>query len=299
MKASFFMAAVPKSPKRIRVGLVLAVAMAFLHQDATAATPINYGTASGFAILAKSGISDAGGSAITGNAATGNVGLSPAAGTLITGLTAGQVGGLIYTTDGTGPQPNVNNPGFLTTAIQGFSDAFDAAGLETPTASPLGLQLAGQNLIPGVYTFVDGTVLLNGTLTLNANGEANPVWIFLATSDLTTGSGSSIVFLNGGVPCDVLWRVPTQATLGSGSFFEGTLMAGAAIAMDTSVTLHGRAWAGTAVTLAGNDTITGLPCTSLGDHGVPTVPDAGGTLLMLGSGLGTLLAIRRRFFSLV
>jgi hypothetical protein len=296
MKATFLLTAVPHGAERIPIGLVLAIAAAFLHREATAITAIDYGAAAGFAVLAGSGISDAGGSKITGTAATGNVGLSPAAGTYITGLTAGQVGGTIYTVDGTGPQPNANNPGFLTTAKNDFGAAFTAAGGETPTAANLGLQLAGQDLIPGVYTFDPGTVLLDGTLTLNANGEANPVWIFQAKSDLTTGSGSSVVFANGGVPCDVLWRIPTQATLGTSSDFVGTVMAGSAIVMDHGATLEGRAWAETAVTMDDN-TITGLPCTSIGRTGGTTVPDTGNTLLLLGSGLASLLALRRRFFS--
>lgn len=293
MKATFESTSARHSAKRIPVGLGLAAAVMILQQDAMAITMINYGDASGFAILAGSGVSDAGGSQITGNATTGNVGVSPAAGTSITGLTAGQVGGTIYTVDGTGPLPNANNPGFLTSAKNDFGAAFTAAAGEPVTAT-LGLQLSGQNLIPGVYTFVDGTVLLDGTLTLNANGALNPVWIFQAKSDLTTGSGSSIVFENGGVPCDVLWRVPTQATLGTSSVFVGTVMAGSAIVMQTGATLDGRAWAGTAVTLDHN-TITGLPCTSIGGTG--TVPDGGSTLFLLGSGLATLLGIKRRFFS--
>ncbi len=271
--------------RQISLGLVIAAAI-FLQQNATATT-IDYGSAAGFSILAGSEITDAGGSSIGGN-----VGLSPAAGTFITGLTAGQVGGTIYTVAAGGPAGSVANAGLLTTANNDFGAANTAAAGQSPTPPNLGLQLGTQTLLPGIYTFDPGTVLLDGTLTLNANGEANPIWIFQAKSDLTTGSSSRIVFENGGVPCDVLWVVPTQATLGTGSTFVGTIMAGTSIVMDHGATLDGRAWADAAVTLDDN-TITGLPCTSISDTGGTggtTVPDAGSTLLLLGIGVLSLLA---------
>ena len=267
--------------------MTLVVAAALFLQHNAMATTINYGAAAGFAILAGSGISDAGGSSITGTVTTGNVGLSPTTGAAI-GLTAGQVGGMIYTVAAAGPAGSVANPGLLTTARNDFGAAYTAAAGLSPTPPNLGLQLGTQTLLPGVYTFGPGTVLLDGTLTLNANGVANPVWIFQAKSDLTTGSSSSIVFENGGVACDVLWVIPTQATLGTDSAFVGTIMAGTSIVMDHGATLQGRAWADAAVTLDDN-TITGLPCTSIGGTEGATVPDTGSTLLLLGFGVLSLL----------
>jgi hypothetical protein len=284
--------------KRILVGIVIAAAVMFPYRDAKA-LPIDYGAASSFSVLAGTLISNGGPDGGVATSIGQDVGLSPAAGTAITGLSAGQVGGTIYTVAPGGPAGSVPNAGLLTTAKNAFGAAYTAAAGEPVTAT-LGLQLGGQHLMPGVYTFVDGTVLLSGTtpiLTLDANGEADPVWIFLAKSDLTTAANSSVVFVNGGTPCDVLWRVPTQATLGASSDFVGTIMAGTAIVMGTDVTLHGRAWAEAEVTLL-DDTITGLPCTSIGGNGGTTaVPDGSSTLLLLGFVLATLSAYRRRFFS--
>jgi hypothetical protein len=276
----------------LRMALVVAAAVTFLHQNATAAT-IVYGAASGFSVLAGTGISSTGGTMIGRD-----VGVSPYAGTSITGLLPGQVSGTIYAVDDSGPAGSAgNNKTLVDNAMIAFGAAYTAAAGETPTPPNLGLQLAGQTLTPGVYTFDPGTVLLDGTLTLiNPNHVMNPVWIFQAKSDLTTGVNSEVVLNDGVVPCDVLWRVPTQATLGSGSTFVGTIMAGTSIVMDHGATLDGRAWADAAVTLDDN-TITGLPCTSLGGTEGTTVPDTGSTLLLLGSGLATLLAFRQRFFS--
>jgi hypothetical protein len=200
----------------------------------------------------------------------------------------------------------------LILATNAATAAYGVAAGETPTAAALGLQLGGQTLTPGVYTFIPGTVNLTGTLTLNAANDPNPIWIFQATSDLVTAAGapgtpgSSVVFLDGvGTPCDVLWVVPSQATIGTYSDFVGTVIAGTSIVMNTGATLHGRAWAETAAVTLDHNTITGLPCTSLGGtgdtggNGGTSVPDSGSTLLLLGSGLATLLGFGRRFRSLV
>ena len=70
-----------------RMALVIAAAI-FLHHNATAIPTVTLGTASSFAILAASEITDAGGASTI---VAGDVGLSPATGAAI-GLTAPQVG---------------------------------------------------------------------------------------------------------------------------------------------------------------------------------------------------------------
>jgi type VI secretion system secreted protein VgrG len=158
-------------------------------------------------------------------------------------------------------------------------------------------QLGGKILFPGVYQLpAAATANLIGTLTLDANGVTNPVWIFEATSTLVTASNSSIVLGSGVVPCDVLWVVGSSATLGTGTDFAGTIMASASITLNTNVTLDGRAWALTGAVTLDEDVVTGLPCTSIG-NAPATVPDNSGTLLLLGSGLLALLGFGRRFIA--
>ena len=74
--------------------------------------------------------------------------------------------------------------------------------------------------------------------------------------------------------------------------------------VNTGAELDGRAWALTGEVTLDHNTITGLPCTELnGDTGGTTppagVPDSGSTLLLLGTGLATLLGLGRWFRSLV
>jgi hypothetical protein len=78
-----------------------------------------------------------------------------------------------------------------------------------------------------------------------------------------------------------------------GSDFDGTILALTSITVGDGVTVDGRLLAQNGdVTLIG-DTINNDNCSANGGG----VPDTGSTLLLLGSGLATLLAFRRQFFS--
>jgi type VI secretion system secreted protein VgrG len=290
MKTNLLLTVVQYDAKRIHMGLVLAVAI-FLHHNATAVpVTVDLGTAGNFAILAGSAITDAGGASTI---VTGNVGLSPATGAAI-GLTAGQVGGTIYAVDALGPGSSVQNAGLLTAAKNNLTTAYnDAAGRSADMAfGVVDNQLGGQTLFPGVYSFGHAaTANLIGNLTLDANGEANPVWIFQATSDFITASGSSVTVI-GATSCDVFWQVSSSATIGTYTDFVGNIMADQSIALQTGATLDGSAQARIAAVTLDHNTITKSPCT-----GVTTVPDGGSTLFLLGSGTGTLLVFRRRLYS--
>ena len=278
-----------------RMALVVAASM-FLHYNATAIPTVNLGTASSFAILSASEITDAGGASTI---VTGDVGLSPATGADI-GLTAGQVlNGTIYAVNAAGPLGSINNPGLLTTAKNDLSTAYtDAANRPVPGANAFGVtdnQLGGKTLLPGAYSFGHAaTANLIGTLTLDAQGNPNAVWIFQASSDLITASSSKVVFKNGvGDACNVFWEVGSSATLGTYTDFVGNIMAYASVGLNTGAILDGSALAENAAVTLDHNTITQDNCTA----STTTVPDSGSTLLLLGSGLATLFAFGRRFFS--
>jgi hypothetical protein len=285
MNAFFLMTAVQKGAKRIPMGLVVAGAI-FLHHNATALpTMVNLGTASSFAVLAGSTITDAGGASTI---ITGDVGLYP--GTAI-GLTAGQVpGGTIYAA-GTGSDT------LLIGATTDLTTAYnDAKGRSVD--STVGTELGGTTRTPGVYDSASGTFGITGTLTLNGDG----VFIFKMATTLITAAGapgnpgSSVVLENGAQACHVFWQVGSSATIGTYSDFVGNILAYQDITLDPGATVDGRVLAGAssvptddgAVTL-NNNTITKSVCT-----GGKAVPDSGSTLLLLSSGLATLLAFKPR-----
>jgi Ca2+-binding RTX toxin-like protein len=187
------------------------------------------GTARTFAVLAGSTATSTGATVIIGN-----VGVFPgASGRAVTGLLATQVTGTIYadTPAGFNADPAVPQ--------QAQTDARNAftflAGLGSPPANDLTGQVLGQDVTTlgaGVYHF-DSSAQLTGVLTLS--GDADDVFVFQIGSDLTTASGSSIVFIGGAVAENLYWQVGSSATLGTTTAFAGTIIA------DQSVSLNFRA----------------------------------------------------------
>ena len=108
-------------------------------------------------------------------------------------------------------------------AAQARSDATTAFG--TLAGQPCDVNLSGQDLggrtlVSGVYCF-DSSAQLTGTLTLDAQGNPDAVFIFQIGSTLTTASNSSVVLINGADACNVFWQVGSSATLGTGTTSSG------------------------------------------------------------------------------
>jgi hypothetical protein len=201
-------------------------------------------------ILSKTGITDVPTSAITGN-----IGTSPITGAAITGLGCVEVTGTIYTVDATGPACKVTDATLLTTAVLDMEAVYtDVAGRPAGVGPFLNVgagTVAGQTLIPGTYTW-GSTVTIPTDLILDAQGDANAVWIFQIAGTLDTAASKRMILVGGAQTKNIFWQVAGAVTLGAGSHFEGNLLAKTNIAMITGATLNGRALAQTAVTLQSN-----------------------------------------------
>lgn len=261
------------------MALVVAAAAPVLAAGPTA---VSIGTAESFVVLAGTGISNVPTSTITGD-----VGLSPAAGSNYSGLTAAQVTGTIYAVDGSGPAGSVNNPALLTTAKNDLTTAYiDAAG-RTPTTTFVTTdnQLGGQTLTTGTYRFGAATtanITAASPLVLDAQGDPTAVFIFQATSSLVTASGSSVQLINGAQACNVFWQVGSSTTLGSSSTFKGTVMSLTASTINSAATIEGRILARNAAVTLNNNTITRPICAATSGSGgsgsgagVPGLPNTG------------------------
>jgi hypothetical protein len=110
-------------------------------------------------------------------------------------------------------------------------------------------------------------LLSSGSVTLNAEGNPNAVFIFQIGSTLITGSNTSVSLINGAQACNVFWQVGSSATLGTGTRFVGTVMASASITANTAATIHGRLLAQTAAVTLEDNTITTSNCASSGSGG--------------------------------
>jgi len=284
MKAISLLTAMQNGAKRIPIGLIAAAGFFFQHNATALPVMVHLGSDSDFAVLAGSGITIAG--AINSTTITGDIGTFPT--TSITGLGNVVLNGVNHAGDAV--TQNAKND--LVAAYN------DAAGRAADTTVAGGFDLAGQTLFSGVYSDAS-SLFLSGTLTLNAQGNPDAVWVFQAGSTLITASNSTVDLINGAQACHVFWQVGSSATLGTGTDFVGNILALSSITLNTGATVDGRVLAQNgAVTLDAN-TITRSVCSTGGSGGTggATVPDRGSTLLLLVSGLATLFLFERRFFS--
>jgi uncharacterized repeat protein (TIGR01451 family) len=224
--------------------LILIAMMATPVIGAAAQPTVNLGTTSTFAVLAGSTITNTGTTTINGDAG-GDVGLFP--GTVFTGLTDVTLSGTSHLADTVANTAKTD----LTTAYN------DAAGRLPVTRIPT--ELGGTTLTPGVYDSADGTFQITGTLTLDAQGDPDGVFIFKSASTLITADSSKVVLTNSARYCRTFWTVGSSATLGTNSQFVGHIFAMTSITAKTGASIQGQLLAmNGAVTLDSNIINNGL-----------------------------------------
>lgn len=220
--------------------------------------PVRLGTAGTFVILAKSAIST-----VPTSAVTGNVGISPAAASFITGfaLTADSSNVFARSTQVTGKVYAANyavpTPSNMTTAIGDMELAFTDAAARAPDVTELGAgNIGGKTLTPGVYKW--GTGLLIPT-DVTLTGSATDVWIFQVAQSLTMSSGAKIVLAGGALPKNVFWQVSGLVDLGTTAHLEGVVLTKTSATLHTGASINGRLLAQTAVTLDGSAVVQPAP----------------------------------------
>lgn len=239
----------PRRPHRlastlsVAAGALLVVGVTWSGvSPAYAAPTIGLGTAGSFGVLAGSEVTNTGASVISGD-----LGVNP--GTAVSGFPPGQVNnGTQHVSDAVALQAQSD----LTTAYN--------QAASSPTDQDLtGTDLGGLTLLPGVYEDTSD-MQLTGTVTLDAQGDPDAVFIFKAGSTLITGSNASVNLINGASPCNVFWQVTSSATLGTGTDFVGTVMALTSATLDTGADVEGRILARNAAVTLDTNTITVPNC---------------------------------------
>ncbi len=211
------------------------------------------GTAGNYVILTKTGIATTGVTAVTGN-----IGVSPAAASFITGFalsaapttfsTSPRVAGRVFAADYAVPTPAT-----LTTAVSDMEAAYTDAAGRTAGVGPFLNRgdgtLGGEILAPGVYTWGSPVII---TTDITLSGGANEVWIFQISGTLALATGKKVLLAGGAQARNIFWQVADVVSLLANSHIEGVILAKTNVAMVTGATAQGRLLAQTEVALDQN-----------------------------------------------
>lgn len=193
------------------------------NPNATPQGGIDLNSAAAFAVLSGSGVTNTGPTVVTGDLGTSPNGT-------VNGFPPGIIVGNIHAADPVAAQAKLD----ITTAYN------DAQGRSTGAVSLPG-NLSGLTITPGLYKNSSSVMLSAGSVTLDAQGDINAIFIFQMGSTLTTGSGTSIILAGGADANNIYWAVGSSATLGTNSDFVGTILADQSISLNTGASLTGRA----------------------------------------------------------
>jgi hypothetical protein len=212
---------------------------------------VGLGVAGAYAVLAGSTVTNTGSSVITGD-----LGVSP--GKAVTGFPPGHVNGAIHRGDGP-----------ATRAKNALTTAYNRAAGRTPVTT-VATQLGGRTLKSGVYDSASGTFHITGSVTLDAEGNPDAVFIFDTASTLVTASGSRVRLINGADACHVYWKVGSSATLGTRTTFRGNILALTSITLNTGANVRGRLLARNGAVTLDTNNVTRAVCQAAAPAPRPT-----------------------------
>ncbi|MDQ3502717.1 MAG: ice-binding family protein, partial [Actinomycetota bacterium] len=190
-------------------------------------------SAASFSVLGGTGgVTSTGATSVSGD-------LGVSAGQAVVGFPPGEVSGTVHAGDATAAQAHLD-----------LAAAYDDLDGQLATAQFDG-DLNGRTFYPGVH-HTAAALALTGTLTFDAQGDPDAVFVVQVDAALNTAAASTVLLVNAAQPSNVYWQVEGAAGLGAGSTFVGTILAAGGITLGDSAHLTGRALSYGAVTLAGN-----------------------------------------------
>lgn len=201
---------------QLSIAILLFVSPFFTYAQAP-----NLGTASTFALFTAVGaFGNTGATMVVGDIGTNNGAFA--------GFPPGTVIGNIHVMDGVSSTA-ATDVGIAYMFMSGIT-----------CGSVIGTTLGGgQVLTPDVYC-LGGASVLNGTLTLDALGDPNALFIFKINGAFSASAFSNIVLANQANLCNVYWQINGALSQATGSVLRGTFLVNGAINMASGASLFGR-----------------------------------------------------------
>jgi len=217
------------------------------------------GTAGNYTILAMTGVTTTGTTAITGHvasasAASNTTGFSETLDVSGAFATSAQVigGGRMYAFDYAAPTPAELTTATATDATAAFNDADNnktvgAGNLDLGTAG----NITGLTLAPGVYEWTAGGITVDAA-GVTLNGGPTDVWVFKIPTGITMTPGATVTLAGGALPQNVFWRAGGVVALDTTANLKGIVLSSSSVTMAAGASVNGRLIATTNVTLISN-----------------------------------------------
>ena len=227
--------------------------------------PVDLGTAGDFVILAKAGVTN-----VPGGAITGDIGVSPIAASAMTGFdlvmdssnefsTSTEITGKAFAPDYMSPTGTK-----LTTAVSDMLTAYNDAAARPVTSGPfqgkgagagatytnLGAgEIGGLTLTPGVYTYTIDVRITSENVIFDGQNDPNSVFIIKTSKNVLQAAGTQVTLTGGAKAENIFWSVAQEVEIGAGAHMKGILLVATAVKFITGSNFVGRVLAATAVTL--------------------------------------------------
>jgi hypothetical protein len=210
-----------------QAGNALAVDKVWTFTTGTQSLPstVNLGEATNFAIMAQAAVSG------SGDQINGDVGLNPGS---AQGIPPAEINGTVHKDDQA-----------IIDAQTDLLAAYNNAVARSANVVTISGDIGGTTITPGLYKSTSSlTVGTGSTLTLDAQGDPNAIFVIQMGTTLGTGTGANVVLANGAKASNVFWQVGSSATFGPTTTFTGNVIAAISITVNTGSVIDGRLLAG-------------------------------------------------------
>ncbi|WP_433515860.1 ice-binding family protein [Nonomuraea sp. CA-143628] len=226
---------------RLSLGVVAAVVLVTLPEGARATPPVNIGNGKAYGVVAGMSVKNAHLTTVSGDLA-----ISP--NSTLTGFPPGIV-------NGNRQLGNATAAAVKSDVVAAYNDIAARSG-----GSVVAGELGGTTKGPGLYDAGNGTFTINGTLTLDAQGDPAATFIFRA-ANLNTARVSNIALLRGAQADNIYWQSTSTAALGVYSTFRGNVLSQGNASVNFGANVQGRVFS-----LSGSVNTTGtdsIPATQI------------------------------------